>query len=90
MQEDGSTPLHNCAASGFPTIVDVLLAAGGGASVNIADDDSETPLHLACNGSHAAVVAKLLAAGADATMKNAAGRLPITLSRDPDVMACFR
>jgi ankyrin repeat protein len=51
----GSTPLHNCAASGHTPIVAALLAAGAAASVNVADNDGETPLHLACNGSHAEV-----------------------------------
>ena len=85
---DNSTPLHDCCAGGYRDIAYYLLDRG--ADVNAQDDDGDTPLHQACNGDHGEVVALLLQRGANTTIKNGANRLPITMSRNPQVLAAFQ
>jgi hypothetical protein len=52
------------------TLVQRLLAAGAGASVNAADADGDTALRHACFRGQAAIVRALLAAGADPYVTN--------------------
>ena len=78
----GRTPLHDAAFKGNTTAVDILIAAGGIASVSVSDSKGCTPLHdAAARG--IAVIAKvgavesLLAAGASVTAADQEGRTPL-------------
>ena len=89
--EDGATPLHDCAASGHEDIVHILLehmreicsenteskATSFESFVNTADSDGDTALHAAARGNHAKVCDMLIHAGACKEIRNKLSKLAI-------------
>eukprot|EP00850_Spirogloea_muscicola_P014806 SM000108S14250 [mRNA] locus=s108:427735:429554:- [translate_table: standard] len=88
--EDGSTPLHDAAASGCSVAVGMLLSAVASeqqqALLKAADADGDTPLHNAARGGHTDVVTQLLEAGSSPLAENSSGKTPDELA-DPDTEA---
>eukprot|EP00850_Spirogloea_muscicola_P003848 SM000016S01836 [mRNA] locus=s16:95839:97779:+ [translate_table: standard] len=88
--EDGSTPLHDAAASGCSVAVGMLLSAVASeqqqALLKAADADGDTPLHNAARGGHADVVTQLLEAGSSPLAENNSSKTPGELA-DPDTEA---
>lgn len=62
---DGASPLHTAAFKGFTDVIEVLLAGGGQADVNLEDALNRTPLILASAFADARAVNLLLDAAAD-------------------------
>ncbi len=71
----GFTPLHNAAAMGHATIVQILIDAG--ASVDASDRNGVTPLVSAAYHGHVQVLALLLDHGADPNHRPQAGPNPL-------------
>lgn len=63
----GTTPLHNAAASGFAEVVDALISVN--VDVNPRNVLGQTPLFLAVEAGHFPVVCRLLEAGASVNIK---------------------
>ena len=72
--------LHLSAANGHLNIVEFLVKYLTPKDINAMTEEGSTPLHWAALNGHFTVVEKLLEAGADATIRNAAGRSPVTLA----------
>ena len=85
--DDGYTPLHMAAGSGFVDVVHVLLAKG--ATVDAADNAGSTPLKDAAFMGRADVVKALLAAKADPNAKTAKGSPRCTTPRGPATRRCW-
>jgi protein phosphatase 1 regulatory subunit 16A len=78
--EDGLTPLHQCAIDNNAEIVQILLAAG--ANVNAKDTELWTPLHAAACCGYIQIVRLLIAKGADLLAVNAEGNMPYDICDD--------
>ncbi|KAH7727744.1 protein phosphatase 1 regulatory inhibitor subunit 16A [Aphelenchoides avenae] len=78
--EDGLTPLHQCAIDNNQEIVQILLAAG--ADVNAKDTELWTPLHAAACCGYIQIVRLLIAHGADLLAVNADGNMPYDICDD--------
>ncbi|KAI6182866.1 hypothetical protein M3Y97_00426700 [Aphelenchoides bicaudatus] len=78
--EDGLTPLHQCAIDDNPAIVRLLLDYG--ADVNAKDTELWTPLHAAACCGYATIVQLLINANADLVAVNADGNMPYDLADD--------
>lgn len=75
------TALHVALASGSPALVDEILSADNGRSVEIASVlDSSTPLHLAVRRGFRSFVRRLLQLGADPNAEDKAGHNALDLA----------
>ncbi|TKR94009.1 hypothetical protein L596_008360 [Steinernema carpocapsae] len=72
--EDGLTPLHQCAIDNNEQILQLLLRYG--ADVNAQDTEQWTPLHAAACCAHIEIVRTLIAHGANLLAVNADGNMP--------------
>ncbi|VDD86830.1 unnamed protein product [Enterobius vermicularis] len=72
--EDGLTPLHQCAIDKNEEILQLLLRYG--ADVNAQDTEQWTPLHAAACCAHIGIVRLLINNGADLLAVNADGNMP--------------
>uniref|UniRef100_A0A1I7YI30 ANK_REP_REGION domain-containing protein n=1 Tax=Steinernema glaseri TaxID=37863 RepID=A0A1I7YI30_9BILA len=72
--EDGLTPLHQCAIDNNESILKLLLRCG--ADVNAQDTEQWTPLHAAACCAHIEIVRILIAHGANLLAVNADGNMP--------------
>ncbi|CAB3408528.1 unnamed protein product [Caenorhabditis bovis] len=72
--DDGLTPLHQCAIDDNQQIMLLLLERG--ANVNAQDTEQWTPLHAAACCAHINIVRILIAAGANLLAVNAEGNMP--------------
>lgn len=68
---NGNTPLHEAAAVGNSTIINILIEAG--AEINKQCNAGWTPLMRACNSGNPKAAITLLELGADPTIKNNEG-----------------
>ncbi|PAV59821.1 hypothetical protein WR25_08032 [Diploscapter pachys] len=78
--EDGLTPLHQCAIDDNAQIMRLLLAHG--ADVNAQDTEAWTPLHAAACCAHINVVRILIAHNANLLAVNADGNMPYDICDD--------
>ncbi|VDM73802.1 unnamed protein product, partial [Strongylus vulgaris] len=78
--EDGLTPLHQCAIDDNQQIMLLLLSHG--ADVNAQDTEQWTPLHAAACCAHINVVKILIAHGANLLAVNADGNMPYDICDD--------
>ncbi|CAJ0592538.1 unnamed protein product [Cylicocyclus nassatus] len=78
--EDGLTPLHQCAIDDNQQIMLLLLSHG--ADVNAQDTEQWTPLHAAACCAHINVVKILIANGANLLAVNADGNMPYDICDD--------
>ncbi|CAI5438283.1 unnamed protein product [Caenorhabditis angaria] len=72
--DDGLTPLHQCAIDDNQQIMLLLLERG--ANVNAQDTEQWTPLHAAACCAHINIVRILISAGANLLAVNAEGNMP--------------
>ena len=77
--EDGATPLHDAAAGGYVSILELLLEKAP-ECVGMSDNDGDSPLHNAARGDHCDCVSILLDAGADPGCTNSMSLRPIDLT----------
>lgn len=87
--QDGSTVLHDAAASGDAELVQLVLARCPG-HINTADTDGDTPLHNAARGCHEEVCRLLLSRGASPTAVNESGLTPAQEAEEGPVMALLQ
>ena len=66
------TPLHEAAANGHTSLVDLLVACG--ADINSRSKGGHTPLHLAAKGGHPEAAQLLLSYKADLGLKDVLGK----------------
>ncbi|GMT28322.1 hypothetical protein PFISCL1PPCAC_19619, partial [Pristionchus fissidentatus] len=78
--EDGLTPLHQCAIDDNVEIMSLLVSRG--ADVNARDTESWTPLHAAACCAHINVVQMLIEKGANLLAVNADGNMPYDICDD--------
>uniref|UniRef100_A0A915BSP5 ANK_REP_REGION domain-containing protein n=2 Tax=Parascaris univalens TaxID=6257 RepID=A0A915BSP5_PARUN len=78
--EDGLTPLHQCAIDNNEQILRLLLRHG--ADVNAQDTEQWTPLHAAACCAHIDIVRLLIDNGADLLAVNADGNMPYDICDD--------
>lgn len=78
--EDGLTPLHQCAIDDNEAILRLLLQYG--ADVNAQDTEQWTPLHAAACCAHINIVRQLIANGANLLAVNADGNMPYDICDD--------
>jgi len=77
---DGSTALAWAVYGGDKRVAQMLLKAGAGVTVNMANDYGETPLTLACLTGDAEMVEELLAAGAHANASRRTGETALMIA----------
>lgn len=82
--EDGLTPLHQCAIDNNEEILLLLLEQG--ADVNAQDTELWTPLHAAACCNHLAVVRHLIHRGANLLAVNADGNMPYDICEDDNTL----
>ncbi|CAI4222177.1 unnamed protein product [Auanema sp. JU1783] len=82
--EDGLTPLHQCAIDDNQQIMLLLLKHG--ADVNAQDTELWTPLHAAACCAHINVVKILIAHGANLLAVNADGNMPYDICDDENTL----
>lgn len=80
---------HEAAERGSAKRMQEAVAAEPG-QVNAIDELGRTPLHLAAARGDSEIVQILLAAGADASARDAAGRLPIDLAKNTEVLRVLK
>uniref|UniRef100_A0A0N5ABC5 ANK_REP_REGION domain-containing protein n=1 Tax=Syphacia muris TaxID=451379 RepID=A0A0N5ABC5_9BILA len=78
--EDGLTPLHQCAIDNNEEILQLLLRHG--ADVNAQDTEQWTPLHAAACCAHIGIVRLLINDGANLLAVNADGNMPYDICDD--------
>ncbi|KAF8368189.1 gfi-2 [Pristionchus pacificus] len=78
--EDGLTPLHQCAIDDNVDIMTLLISRG--ANVNARDTECWTPLHAAACCAHINVVHILIESGANLLAVNADGNMPYDICDD--------
>ncbi|VDM95928.1 unnamed protein product [Thelazia callipaeda] len=78
--EDGLTPLHQCAIDNNEQILQLLLR--NGADVNAQDTEQWTPLHAAACCAYIDIVRLLIDNGADLLAVNADGNMPYDICDD--------
>lgn len=78
--EDGLTPLHQCAIDNNEEILQLLLRHG--ADVNAQDTEQWTPLHAAACCAHIGIVRLLINSGANLLAVNADGNMPYDICDD--------
>ncbi|VDN50906.1 unnamed protein product [Dracunculus medinensis] len=78
--EDGLTPLHQCAIDNNEQILQLLLRYG--ADVNAQDTEQWTPLHAAACCAHIDIVRLLIENGANLLAVNADGNMPYDICDD--------
>ncbi|CAG9536662.1 unnamed protein product [Cercopithifilaria johnstoni] len=78
--EDGLTPLHQCAIDNNEQILQLLLRHG--ADVNAQDTEQWTPLHAAACCAYIDIVRLLIDNGADLLAVNADGNMPYDICDD--------
>ncbi|CAD5206848.1 unnamed protein product [Bursaphelenchus okinawaensis] len=82
--EDGLTPLHQCAIDRNPRIVELLLQYR--ADVNATDTELWTPLHAAACCGYSDIVAILIHHGADLLAVNAEGNMPYDICDEEETL----
>ncbi|CAD5210060.1 unnamed protein product [Bursaphelenchus xylophilus] len=82
--EDGLTPLHQCAIDKNLRIVELLLQYR--ADVNATDTELWTPLHAAACCGYRDIVAVLIHHGADLLAVNAEGNMPYDICDDEETL----
>ncbi|CAJ0578126.1 unnamed protein product, partial [Mesorhabditis spiculigera] len=85
--EDGLTPLHQCAIDDNQPIMKLLLSRG--ADVNSQDTEQWTPLHAAACCAHISVVRILIDKGANLLAVNADGNMPYDICDDEQTLDCI-
>lgn len=85
---DERTPLHRAAEQPDPSLIDVLIDAGG--RLEARDRWEKTVLHVAIDSGHEGVVQRLLDRGSDIQAANEIGWSPITLAINDGSEACVR
>lgn len=75
---NGQTPLNLAAATGNPTIVELLLKAG--AKVNQVGEGGQSPLHSGLASGSNEVVQSLIDAGANLTLPDGGDRMPLHIA----------
>ncbi|XP_005098482.1 osteoclast-stimulating factor 1 [Aplysia californica] len=89
LDKAGSTPLHWASHGGHIDCLQTLLAVPN-CEVNVQNKLGDTPLHSAAWKNHAEAVRLLLEKGARVDIRNNENRLPVDLTKDPEVAAQLR
>ncbi|KAK7115608.1 osteoclast-stimulating factor 1-like [Littorina saxatilis] len=89
LDKAGSTPLHWAAHGGHMECLEVLLAEPK-VEINVQNKLGDTPLHAAAWKNHAAAVKVLLDKGARVDLRNKEDKLPVDLTKDPEVASLLR
>ncbi|BFZ01874.1 hypothetical protein BsWGS_04913 [Bradybaena similaris] len=89
LDKAGSTPLHWAAHGGHLDCVKTLLDVPN-CAVNVQNKLGDTSLHSAAWKGHSGVIEMLLMKGARVDIKNNEGKLPVDLTKDPEVAALLR
>jgi ankyrin repeat protein len=89
LDKAGSTPLHWAAHGGHSECLQSLLAIKN-CEVNVQNKLGDTPLHSAAWKGHSEAVRLLLEKGARVDLRNNENKLPIDLTKDPEVAAALR
>ena len=73
--DEGWTPLHAAARSGYRDIAELLLESG--ASLDVRNKNQETPLHVACYNGKLDVSRFLIDRGSDMNSRDENGFIPL-------------
>ncbi|KAJ8328498.1 ankyrin repeat-containing protein [Batrachochytrium dendrobatidis] len=80
-----NTALHMASANGHLNVVTFLTTdMAGPCDIDMTNDEGSTSLHWAALNGHIDIVKRLLECGASATLKNTAGKSPITVAAQAD------
>uniref|UniRef100_A0A0B7AHD2 Osteoclast-stimulating factor 1 n=1 Tax=Arion vulgaris TaxID=1028688 RepID=A0A0B7AHD2_9EUPU len=89
LDKAGSTPIHWAAHGGHIECLKTLLDVQN-CEVNVQNKLGDTPLHSAAWKGHSEAVKMLLEKGARVDLQNNEGKLPVHLTKDPEVAALLR
>jgi len=73
--EDGATPLHDCASNNLYNMTNILLNYG--ADMDAQDNDGYTPLVYAISAGHCQITTLLMESSCDITLCDSSGRTPL-------------
>ena len=76
MDENGTSPLHACAANGLMRLLELIVAKPG-VNLNVQNPSGNTPLHFAAINRNSRVIKLLVESGADPKIRNSKGKSPL-------------